>query len=530
MVPTSQHLVVMDVPGIKKYVFGTNRLAEIRGASALLDRLNRSETETRLKELLGESSVTTVFANGGSAQFIIEATRDRLTDALNHIKKLFAERSARGVRLVYGCAEYGENTYNEALSEAFLKLNEDKEENGVVASSPVHTGFIRECASCSEMASEIFPYAEEDLILCEVCHTKLSEGIAGKRHGHWQDFASYLLSQGLTEEQIGQARPDDFEQIAQRCEARPGYTAVVYADGNAMGKIVKSIKTKGQFKLFSETVDTSIREACHESIWAKCGLSQDGIVPADILLLGGDDLLVYTKADAAFPLAIDVAERFSRKTKSRFEQAEGTEEGSFFLKRLNGEGLTLSLGIAYGKSATPFSIMLDQAEELLKSAKRSGAQAASAEGDGHHTPAYIDYHVAPNYNQVRVEDCRRRHLQFAAGHTDIRLYQKPYSLDDARRLLGHAEKLSVLPRSRLRALAEAVGSASYTGWMGSTLDCLKLYGRTRKQEHREALFAALKEFNCASNELPWKREGASLCTVLLDLIEITDFVTRKSGD
>ena len=49
-----QYLVVTDTPGIKKYVFGTDALAEIRGASALLDRLNRAETTRTLSQCLGQ--------------------------------------------------------------------------------------------------------------------------------------------------------------------------------------------------------------------------------------------------------------------------------------------------------------------------------------------------------------------------------------------------------------------------------------------------------------------------------------------
>ena len=36
----TRFLVQIDTPGIKQFIFGTDALAEIRGASALLDRLN----------------------------------------------------------------------------------------------------------------------------------------------------------------------------------------------------------------------------------------------------------------------------------------------------------------------------------------------------------------------------------------------------------------------------------------------------------------------------------------------------------
>lgn len=523
-----QHLVVLDVPGIKKYVFGTNRLVEIRGASALLDRLNRIEMEKCLKDALGASQVTTVFANGGAGQFVIEAAPDQLGAALGRVKRMFSEASGRGLRLVYGTAEFFESNYSGALSEAFLRLRQEKEEDVIPAASQMHTGYVRECSSCSGMASTVLRHAEEDLILCQVCHTKLQEGRAGKRHGLWNQFAAYLRTKGMTQEELDHARPQDFEEIGERCSARRGYTSVVYADGNAMGRLVKSIRTMKQFRLFSEVVDQSVREACHEALFANCGRSKDGVIPADILLLGGDDLIIYTTAEAALPFAVNAAERFTRKTQDRFEERRGSEEGDFFHEKLQGQGLTVSFGIAYGKSHTPFDIMLDQAEELLKSAKRAGSRDSRDAVSEYITPTYIDYHIASNYNQVRVSDSRSRHLQFKQGDTRGQLYQKPYSLEDAKSLLEHAKKLSTLPRSRLQALAAAVGATPEWGWMNTTLDCLKIYGRIRDKEQKESLFAALEVFGCTSHDLPWKVQNGRMSTSLLDLIEIAELIPRES--
>ena len=46
-------VIVIDIPSIKKYVFGTDPLNEVRGASALLDRLNQVEMKQRLHKHLG---------------------------------------------------------------------------------------------------------------------------------------------------------------------------------------------------------------------------------------------------------------------------------------------------------------------------------------------------------------------------------------------------------------------------------------------------------------------------------------------
>lgn len=67
-----KYLVVIDVPGIKKYVFGTDRLVEIRGANGLLAQVNEHETPAFLEDNLGKSRVNCIFSGGGAGQFIID--------------------------------------------------------------------------------------------------------------------------------------------------------------------------------------------------------------------------------------------------------------------------------------------------------------------------------------------------------------------------------------------------------------------------------------------------------------------------
>ena len=85
--PSERFLVVTDTPGIKQFVFGTDALSEVRGASALLDRLNRHRTEPALRDNLpAGATCKTVFANGGTGQFIVDA-RGRIKQDKDGVKK-----------------------------------------------------------------------------------------------------------------------------------------------------------------------------------------------------------------------------------------------------------------------------------------------------------------------------------------------------------------------------------------------------------------------------------------------------------
>src|SRR5437868_13306008 len=62
-----QSLVALDTNHIKQYVFATDKLKEIRGASSILDDLNRRA----MKRIAGEIGAEKVYTNGGSGLFLI---------------------------------------------------------------------------------------------------------------------------------------------------------------------------------------------------------------------------------------------------------------------------------------------------------------------------------------------------------------------------------------------------------------------------------------------------------------------------
>lgn len=288
----------------------------------------------------------------------------------------------------------------------------------------------------------------------------------------------------------------------------------MYADGNNIGRIIRTIREKKDFKSFSTMVDRSLKDACHEGLAAHCQLrtGPEGIgkVPADILLLGGDDLLVYLAADLALPFALAAARGFTEKTQTRLEAKP------FFRDLFQGQGLTLSFGIAIGKSHTPFTILLEQAEELLKSAKKAGG----ANRTGFSIPlTYLDYHFTSYFNQLRVADCRDLHMHLAAAKP-LQLTAKPYNLDEAQALWDHARSLaqSDIPRSRLHAL----GVAPTRGKMTATLDCLSIWGRTRNSEQRHLLRETLDRFGGDPFIVPWRDGGTAFTTQLIDLLELVE--------
>lgn len=379
-------VIQIDTPSIKKYVFGTDSLNEVRGASARLDRLNRCEMKRVLSEFPGLSDVNPVYANGGSAQFIVYKC-DEITvkTACQSMVRCIRELTGGEVRVVYGIAPLeDEASYRDAVRMAQFRLHCQREfAAGYRTAATMPT--IMECQSASHLpaARLVDRGAEGRQMLSEASGEKAKEGREARGHGIWAGWMEHLQDAGPwpAKEQWNELRCKDLTDIGE-CSSWRNYIAVVYADGNAMGSAVQALDRPETFRQFSRIVDESIREACFIGLGLMCcsevehvrkAIEQDHEIeplPADILLLGGDDLLVAVPADRALDFALQVTRKFERLTQEKLSALPDENARQFFRDQLGDRGFTISCGVAVAKSTYPFYLSLDLAEQLLKNAKR----------------------------------------------------------------------------------------------------------------------------------------------------------------
>ena len=98
-------LIQIDTPSIKQYVFGTDPLNEVRGASARLDWLNRHEMERVLGDRI--ANVEKIYANGGAAQFVArECSEGAVRSACRKMVRYIREQTGGEVRVAYGIAPF----------------------------------------------------------------------------------------------------------------------------------------------------------------------------------------------------------------------------------------------------------------------------------------------------------------------------------------------------------------------------------------------------------------------------------------
>ena len=460
-------VVLIDTPSIKNYVFGTDLLNEVRGASARLDTLNRSEMEKCLVNQLGVEHVECIYANGGSAQFLIHKSeqtdvRAACKSMVQHIRK----QTAGEVGVVYGIAPLisDKGAYSDAVRMAHFQLRGQREFATCYRSAAL-IPMMKECESASHLPAA---YIDTDGdILSHASYEKRQHGSAARQHGLWAQWMKHLVVES-------QSWPSDEYWNKLRCESLTdigdssswsGYIGLVYADGNAMGKIIKTLDSPETYLQFSRIVDESIREACftalNQASEKEIGNVQQALknqkpfesLPADILLLGGDDLLVALPADRALDFALKATETFQQLTEEKINTLEDEKTREFFRGQLGDQGFTISCGVAIAKSNYPFYLLFDLAEQLLKNAKRK---------DSHylhpveHGLSRIDFHVVAGASSYSLQQVREESYQVGEEVSTPRTL-RPLSCPQIQKLRQSVQKLrdARFPHSKLHELQEA---------------------------------------------------------------------------
>ena len=525
-------LVQIDVPSIKSYVFSTDPLNEVRGASARLDWLNRYEMKRVLGKHLETAALETIYANGGSAQFIVRrCNADTVESVCRRMVRFVRDRTGGEVRPAYGIAPLPDGGYRGAVDLAHFQLRCRRGFGSGCHSASILPA-IMECGSASHLPAARFVDhgAEGVTMLSEASHRKAREGRESRVGAVWSTWMEHLASAGPwpPREEWQALRCADMTAIGDR-SSRRHYVGVVYADGNAMGKVVQALDSPETCRHFSQIVDESIREACFSGLDAVMSTDVEGIrdtidrdgqpppLPADILLLGGDDLLVALPADRALDFAWHVTGEFERLTRAKIEAVRDDGVRRFFREHRGDNGFTVSCGVAIVRSTYPFYLALDLATDLLQNAKR-GPNAMNGKRD----TARIDFHVVAGANSLDLQDVRR-----ATYHTD----KAPRTLRPLTRSQLHEVRAAVrelrsanFPRSKLHDLLEAALSAREHH---AERRIREIFARARhgaEPSQRRALWNAVRRLLPDGHEVrfPWFQSGNRRSLCVADIVDAYD--------
>lgn len=521
-------LVSADTDQVKGYVYESAKIPEVRGASALLEDLNKEGAVRVLQERLGIPAAWIIYAGGGS--FLIVTAARLAEETVNDITALYPATT-----LTATITAVQQPVPLPDLQAALGKLTHELGRRLKVAKLQKRTAPHFDtlppgefCAVCGIRPARKRSQETPDL-LCPSCAQKRGYS---DRERTLEEFASFLMDHPqLRAGYHGEPPPKAItwaESLRDIGQLGNGYVGAVLADGDDIGRLVHSLRTLQEFHDFANKLEETIQEAvfcslatrlhCHALSPARGRFTH--VHPFEIIAMGGDDLFLIVPASAAFDVGVSIMETFTEA------------KPCVVPSHLEHHHWGMSAGILICPDHFPIYFMHAMASELLARAKRETRRDIYARRNlpderGRQPESHVDFLILKGAAAPRRQvEHLMSVLYEPAQHEEVRLTERPYSLSRFQDLLEIARQLKKagLARTQVQAMAEAF----YHGREQATIEILYRVSRLDKQS-REVLDDLMeKEARRSAGvfSFPWKEYvGARLPyrTSFLDVLELYEF-------
>lgn len=509
-----------DTDRVKSYVYSSTKLSEMRGASSILDDLNQEDIEKIFnKEGLNKDCI--LFNKGGSVLAIVPSSK---AEKVKSEIEILYPKNTHGLATITVVTEIIDHSELESgfkeiikkLSNKLRKAKEEKKEFPVYEVIP----YARRCDSCGIRPANFKYEYPEETYLCKSCSYKRDRGV-DEKSGFIRKFKQFLEEKNddnykrivkeyekLNKNYDILKKPQEIKDI----EDENGYIGVIYADGNEIGNIIENkLDSPWKFIEFSEKLYDITEKSTYSAI-AKYIVPKGGILPFEIVSIGGDDLFIILPADITF----QVIDQLCKNLEDRLKNS-GMKEM---------ENITFSFGTTITKSNFPIYYIYDLVNQLLKNAKKK-----AKENEGQ-TRNAIDFMVFKSQGGEvsSISEYRTQILTLESQKSEqiFKLTLRPYLMEDFDKLIDFAKKMNQedFPKSKLYALRESIE-------YGKEYSILfYLYMLSKSQEKEKKLIGyELKEkiFSEYNKMIPWIEEihdgkYKEYKTPIVDILEIYDFI------
>lgn len=357
----TEYLYGASVQGIQSFIFQTNKLKEIIGASQLVDDIFNDEFITFCKEEnIDKSRLDIIMSAAGGIRLIANQ------EQCEKIVKSFPMRInnfAPGVTLSQAIVKHTGNLDDDIkLLESQLKIQRNQPE------MPIDIGFmgLKRARRTGGVAIE----KDKDQTFVDRATQKKNKKPETQTLALFRKFSG---DQKVLVKDI----PFDMADITRDHEN--GWLAIVHADGNGIGLLLKNMKLgegedKKQFYTdFSEAIDRATLNATKSAYnaviiptWEEENRLNNtpSRKPLRPVILGGDDLTLIIRADLAFDFTKKYLLAFEEATKVEFKKLRANYKILSFEEKL-----TACAGIAYIKESYPFHYGVHLAENLTGETK-----------------------------------------------------------------------------------------------------------------------------------------------------------------
>lgn len=351
-----RYLYGAAVQGIQGFIFQTNELKDIVGASELVDKICTSMFEEYI-----QTGVPIVRAAGNIK--VLFRSLEECQHAVTHFPRRVMER-APGITIsqaVVKCSKdiREEGVFGEYIDELEKRLRINR--NMPTKSVTLGAMGMHRSRTTGKPAVQIMNKEYIDL------PTLRKRQALGNHTGYRQDISK------LCEKAFGEGYgKDKITTNITELTGKNDWIAIIHADGNGFGQIVREIgKHDELFPKFSQCIDDCTQEACQEA-FAALRIKEE-VIPFRPIVLSGDDMTMICRAEFAMAFVNYFLEKFENKTKTKMGAlAKNTYKNPLNEKQkvLLRVGLTACAGISYIKSSYPFYYGYGLAESLCGVAKK----------------------------------------------------------------------------------------------------------------------------------------------------------------
>ena len=420
------YLYGASIQVIQSFIFKSNKLREIIGASALIERICTSDFNNIDGLNLNEENI--LQAAAGNLKF--KLNEEQCKKMVLSFPKMVSE-FAPGTTLVQAVVELKDGNLPLMEIESKLRIQRNKLEfnSGLsfmsLARDRKNGGAAVRIDESSD-SNKLF-LSQESFVKREMLNNR--EGLK--------------LMQNMFHKISGIEHVKDQEMIFDLKDIvkseNNSWIAVVHIDGNGLGKIIQTkaseLYSNNEFNIFSNSIQTATENAL-QFAFSQVILKEKGSYnsvykyPIRPVIVGGDDVTLIIRAD----LAIDFVESFLRE----FEIQTTNLFSSKIKKTSQITGLTACAGIAFIKKSYPLHYGFHLAEELCKDAKSNSRE--------HSSLAF--YKVQDSF----INNLDNIKLSTLMSDYGLSFYNGPYNFDKLSRINGYLEKLNGLKSEDNRTL------------------------------------------------------------------------------
>ncbi|EJF54473.1 hypothetical protein SapgrDRAFT_2818 [Saprospira grandis DSM 2844] len=437
---SKKYLYSASVQGIQSFIFQTNKLKEIAGASELVEQLSTRDT---LKHVLGTAfnKENLIVAAAGKIKYLCDDLA--ACEKLCQYMPIYVSQEAPGLQLsqsvVLVDGAFKEEHYSrseQALDQKRAFIGRPNTEGWMIADRAPQTG------------KPIYEYLKKEALdRAQV----LKRNIVSP--GEKTSLATKLL------DDLDKEFPTELSKLTAKDD---NWLAVIYADGNDLGIKIPDLlkereKTLGSYQKasreFSEGLENANVEAFKKATAVLITHLEEGgeleidkdtgkyKLPLRPIICGGDDLVVVIQARYALFFCETYLSVFEEETKQKID-----------------ERLTACAGIAYMNVKYPFHYGFKLAKDLCSHAKNNSRGKGDEKGT---TPASISFHKIETsfirkYAEIEEEEIKYKDISaqpyflYAKTGSSLEVLKKRLAL-----LSQKDEKMKALS-SRLRTVLGTV--------------------------------------------------------------------------